>query len=238
MIGLFSKTTDSSFIEAMGIAKFDFVIIDQEHGLVSGEKLIDHIRAAKLSNIHPIVRVRENNHNLIGTALDSGAFGVQVPNISNLEDAKKAIDAARFFPLGNRGVCRFVASASFGEMERSSYFKESNKKLLVLQVEGVEGISNLGDILTLKGFDILFVGPYDLSQSLGLPGQISHKKVRDEITKIKKMANENGVTLGSFADSPETFKFLLENNFEYIAYSVDINLFINGLKNIKLKLCK
>ena len=238
MIGLFSKTTDSSLIEAMGIANFDFVIIDKEHGSISDEKLINHIRAAKLSKIKSIVRVSENNHNLIGSALDYGADGVQIPNISSFSDAKRAIDAARFFPMGNRGVCRFVPSALFGEKDKSIYFKDSNEKLLILQVEGKKGIKNLNEILTLKGFDILFIGPYDLSQSLGVPGQITHKKVTDEIIKIKNIAENNGVALGSFADTPESYNFLVKNNFEYISYSVDINLFIDGLKKTKKELCK
>lgn len=238
MLGLFSKTTDSSFIEAMGHAGYDFVIIDQEHGPVQRDKLYDHVRAAKLGQIKAIVRISENNHNLIGSALDSGAIGVQVPNISTASEAKKAIEAARFFPLGNRGVCRFVASASFGEKDKNDYFADENKKLLILQVEGKEGIANINEILELDGFDILFVGPYDLSQSLGLPGQITHAKVKEEILKIKERAKENKVRLGSFADSVETYNFLIENDFEYIAYSVDVNLFIEGLKNIRTKLCK
>jgi 4-hydroxy-2-oxoheptanedioate aldolase len=238
MIGVFSKTTDSSFIEAIGIAGFDFVIIDQEHGPSNRERLYDHVRAAKVGNIKPIVRVAENNHNLIGAALDANAFGVQIPNITTLADAEKAIQAARFYPIGNRGVCRFVAAASYGEMDKSLYFNDANTKLLILQVEGKEGISNLSDILKLKGFDILFVGPYDLSQSFGYPGQITHPIVKEQILKIKELANNYGIRLGSFADSPETYTFLVENEFEYIAYSVDVQLFISGLKQIKSKLCK
>ena len=238
MIGVFSKTTDSSFIEALGIAGFDFVIIDQEHGPSNRERLYDHVRAAKVGNIKPIVRVAENNHNLIGAALDANALGVQIPNISTLADAEKAIQAARFYPIGNRGVCRFVSAASFGEMDKSLYFEDANTKLLILQVEGKEGISNLSEILKLKGFDILFVGPYDLSQSFGYPGQITHPVVKEQILKIKGLAKNYGIRLGSFADTPETYAFLVENEFEYIAYSVDVQLFISGLKEIKSKLCK
>lgn len=238
MIGVFSKTTDSSFIEAIGIAGFDFVIIDQEHGPSSKDTLYNHVRAAKLGNIKPIVRVAENNHNLIGSALDSSALGVQVPNISTLKDAENAIRAARFFPNGNRGVCRFVSAASYGEMSKADYFEHSNSHLLILQVEGTEGISNLPEILALEGFDILFVGPYDLSQSLGYPGQINHPKVLEEILKIRELANEYDIKLGSFADSPETYSFLVDNDFQYIAYSVDVHLFISGLKDTKRLLCK
>jgi 4-hydroxy-2-oxoheptanedioate aldolase len=238
MLGIFSKTTDSSFIEAIGLSGLDFVIIDQEHGPVQRERLYDHIRAAKAGQIKPIVRVSENNHNLIGSALDAGALGVQVPNISSAEEAKIAIDAARFYPIGNRGVCRFVSAASYGEKDKAKYFTESNKNLLILQVEGKEGVENLQEILSLKGFDILFIGPYDLSQSLGFPGQISHPKVKKEIMKIKDLAKSKNISLGSFADTIETYQFLVNNGFDYIAYSVDINLFINGLKNLKSELCK
>jgi len=238
MLGIFSKTTDSSFIEAIGLSGLDFVIIDQEHGPVQRERLYDHIRAAKAAQIKPIVRVSGNNHNLIGSALDAGALGVQVPNISSAEEAKTAIDAARFYPIGNRGVCRFVSAASYGEKDKAEYFTESNKNLLILQVEGKEGVENLQEILSLKGFDILFIGPYDLSQSLGFPGQISHPKVKKEIMKIKDMAKSKNIRLGSFADTKETYQFLVNNGFDYIAYSVDINLFINGLKNLKSELCK
>jgi 4-hydroxy-2-oxoheptanedioate aldolase len=238
MLGLFSKVTDSSFVEAIGIAGFDFVIIDQEHGPSNRETLYNHVRAAKVGNIKPIIRVAENNHNLIGAALDANAFGVQVPNISTLEDAKKAIEASRFHPLGSRGVCRFVSAALYGEMDKLDYFNDANTKLLVLQVEGKEGISNLKEILKLEGFDILFVGPYDLSQSLGFLGQITNPAVKEEILKIKELADLHGIALGSFADTPEIYSFLVENNFQYIAYSVDVQLFIMGLKNIKDKLCK
>jgi 4-hydroxy-2-oxoheptanedioate aldolase len=238
MLGIFSKTIDSSFMEAIGIAGYDFVIIDQEHGPSNRETLYNHIRAAKTGQIKSIIRVAENNHNLIGSALDANAFGVQVPNISTLQDAEKAINAARFYPIGNRGVCRFVSAASYGEKDKSVYFEDANTKLLILQVEGKEGISNLPEILMLKGFDILFVGPYDLSQSFGYPGQITHPVVKEQILKIKELANNHGIKLGSFADTPETYAFLVENNFEYIAYSVDVQLFISGLKQLKSKLCK
>ena len=82
----------------------------------------------------------------------------------------------------------------------------------------------------------MFVGPYDLSQSLGYPGQITHPKVKEEILKIKDLANSKNIRLGAFADTVETYQFLVENKFDYIAYSVDVNLFINGLKKIKSEL--
>lgn len=232
MIGIFSKTTDSSFVEAAGIAGLDFIILDQEHGLVSRERLYDHIRASKLTTMKSIVRVAELNSNLIGSALDAGADGVQVPNVSTSDDAIKAIESARFFPIGMRGVCRFVKAASYGDKDRNDYFKSENDKLLILQVEGLVGIKNIDSILDLQGFDILFVGPYDLSQSLGLPGQINHPIVLEEIKKISEKAKLKGKRLGAFIDTEKGLNLMKSYGVEYLAYSVDVNIFVEACKKI------
>ena len=128
MLGIFSKTNDSNFIEAAGLSGLDFIILDQEHGSVTNDRLFDHIRAAHVTSMKAIVRVKELNHNEIGSALDAGADGVQIPNISTPEEAKMAIEAARFFPLGKRGICRFVKAANYGLKDRNEYFTSENTK--------------------------------------------------------------------------------------------------------------
>jgi 4-hydroxy-2-oxoheptanedioate aldolase len=232
MIGIFSKTNDSSFVEGAGISGLDFIILDQEHGLISRGKLHDHIRAASLTNMKAIVRVAELNHNLIGSALDAGANGVQIPNISTKEDALNAVEASRFFPKGMRGICRFVKAAEYGTMDKNEYFKKENRKLLILQVEGKEGINNIDSILEVEGFDILFIGPYDLSQSLGIPGQIDNPIVLEEILKISKKVKSKGKLLGSFCETPSGLHFIKECGVDYIAYSVDVNIYVEACKNI------
>ncbi|NVK83419.1 MAG: aldolase [Cytophagia bacterium] len=234
MIGVFSKTTDSSIIEAIGFSNLDFVIIDQEHGNVDFTTTQNHIRAATLTSLKPIVRVAELNHNLIGKALDSGAFGIQVPNIETVSDAKRAIDSAKFHPLGNRGVCRFVRSAEYGSMDKKSYFEKSNQSFLILQIEGEEGIKNLEEIIQLNGFDVLFIGPYDLSQSLGFPGEIDHPIVRETIVKIKDKCSSRNILMGSFADTYDRVNWLVSLGFEYIAYSVDINIFLEACLKLRM----
>ncbi|MBF6617240.1 MAG: aldolase [Candidimonas sp.] len=232
-VGIFSKTTDSAFVEAAGIAGLDFIILDQEHGPVSLETLHNHVRAAKLTHMAPVVRVKGLDSHAIGAALDSGAAGVQVPNINTAEQARIAVSAARFHPAGQRGVCRFVRAASYGTQDRAEYFRNANNALLVLQVEGVEGISNLDEILDIKGFDVLFVGPYDLSQSIGKPGEIDSPEVLRLIKTIAEKAKEKGVILGGFCDSSEGLRFLQDLDFRYISYSVDLNIFINSLKGLR-----
>lgn len=233
MLGIFSKTTDSNFIEALGYSGLDFVILDQEHGPVSLETLHNHLRATRGSGMKSIVRVKGVDRNAIGAALDAGADGVQVPNIATQKQAREAVDAARFFPKGNRGVCRFVKAANFGSTPKQNYFKQANDRLLILQVEGQEGIKNLEAILEVKGYDILFIGPYDLSQSLGIPGQINHPLMKQSMEEVAKSAKRVGKQLGTFADTVDTARDLQNHGFEYLAYSVDVNIFLEAARHIK-----
>jgi len=105
---------------------------------------------------------------LIARALD---VGVYISQIETVEQAACAVRCAKYSPKGTRGVCRFVRAADYGAKDRFKYFEDANNNLVILQLEGCEAIENINEILSVEGIDILFIGPYDLSQSLGVPGQ-------------------------------------------------------------------
>jgi len=156
------KLTDLAVVEIFGFANFDFVIIDMEHGPISMETAQRHIRVAEAIRITPIIRVRDNNSHSILRALDIGARGVQIPHTSAKKEAIKAVEAVKFSPQEDRGVCRFVRVANYSSLDRYEYFEFSNKEnMTIIQVEGAEGIENLKDILTVSGINIVFLGPYD-----------------------------------------------------------------------------
>lgn len=206
-IGSFSKSSDPSIIECIGLAGFDFLIIDLEHGPNTFESAQNLIRAALLYKMTPIVRVSENNESLISKALDIGAQGVQVPQINNKQDAINVITAAKFSPLGKRGVCRYVRAAGFSSKDKNLYFEESNQNtLVILQIEGKEGIENLDNILDVDGVDIIFIGPYDLSQSMGVPGQTNHPKVINAMKSVVNKAKQKNIVVGTFVETPEDLK--------------------------------
>lgn len=232
-IGIFSKTTDSGMVEAAGHAGLDFIILDMEHGPIGQETLHHHVRAAALTPMVSIVRVNGHDPDMIGSVLDSGADGVQVPNVSTAEQARNAIAAARYHPGGNRGVCRFVRAANFGTKDRGEYLASANETIVVLQVEGLEGIGNLDEILKVPDFDVLFVGPYDLSQSVGKPGQVSDPEVLALIGQIASKAGNRGLALGVFADTPSAIKEQAATGFSYLSYSVDQNIFAEGCSAIR-----
>ena len=184
VMGIFSKTCDPGFIEVLGYAGVDYVIIDLEHGPNSVERAQNLIRGAQVAGIMPIVRVKESCASVMGEVLDIGAGGIQVPQITTRAEAEAVIKRTKFAPMGERGVCRFVRAAKYSAKDRFEYFKDENEKVTVLQIEGQEGIDNIDDILTVDGIDVLFIGPYDLSQSLGVPGEIDNPLVDEKMLEI------------------------------------------------------
>lgn len=230
--GVFSKTTDSNIVEAAGYSGLDFIILDMEHGPATLEIVQNHVRASLVNNMIPIIRTKDVDAHSIGSALDTGALGVQVPNISNAGQAREAVNAARFYPEGMRGVCRFVKAANFGSMDKQLYFEQANQSILILQVEGVEGIKNLDEILSVEGFDVLFIGPYDLSQSIGKPGQVDSPEVLALMKQISEKCLKKDILLGAFSDSLNRNRSLKNEGFNYIAYSVDLNIYLEACQEI------
>jgi 4-hydroxy-2-oxoheptanedioate aldolase len=225
VIGPFSKSLDPAFIEIMGHTGFDFVVLDLEHGPNSVLSLQNLIRAAEVSGLFPIVRVKHNSPSLISEVLDVGAGGIQAPSISSKEEAEEVVHAARFAPLGMRGVCRFVRAASYSSLDRYEYFAQANTTVVVLQLEGVAAVRNIRQILSVKGVDIIFVGPYDLSQSLGVPGDVENPRVTEAMKTIVDECLTRDVVVGTFVDTIEGARKWRAAGVRYLCYSVDVGLF-------------
>lgn len=232
VVGVFSKTCDPAFIEVLGYAGADYVIIDLEHAPNSVESVQNLIRGAQIAGIMPIVRVKESCASVMGEVLDIGAGGIQVPQITTRDEAEAVINRTKFAPMGKRGVCRFVRAAKYSAKDRFEYFKDENEKVTILQIEGQEGIDNIDDILTVDGIDVLFIGPYDLSQSLGVPGEIDNPLVEEKMLEIVDKCKEKNVTVGTFVDTPENAVKWKRLGIKYISYSVDMGIFYEAMTNI------
>jgi 4-hydroxy-2-oxoheptanedioate aldolase len=203
-----------------------------EHGPVDFFHLQNLIRGAEAAGILPIVRTYDSSETAISKALDLGAKGVQIPQVQSAEQAREAVKAARYFPKGERGVCRFVRAADYSSMPRNEYFERANESLVILQVEGKQVLNRLDEILSVEGLDILFIGPYDLSQSLGVPGQVSHPSVVEAIRRIVEQAKQAGVVTGVFCDTFEAAGLWRKAGIQYLSYSVDVGIFTDACKNI------
>lgn len=229
-LGPFMITADPAFVEAAGYAGYDFVLLDMEHGPGTFENLQQLIRGANVAGVCPVVRVPRGTDIWIDQALDVGAGAVMVPQIDTAEQARAVVTAAKFSPVGMRGTCRFVRSAGYGSVPGSEYFSKAQETVVIIQAEGKKAVENLDEILEVPGIDVIFVGPYDLSSSLGHVGEIDHPEVVECIKGILAKANAKGVKLGCFADTVEGGKKWRNLGVKFIGYSCDTYLFYQKAK--------
>ncbi len=197
LLGIFVQIPSPAVVELAGYAGFDFVIIDFEHGPVEIETAANMVRAANASNTSPVIRVAKNDPYLIGQALDIGAEGIMVPQITSYVAATEAIRATRYGPEGIRGTCPCVRSAKYAGTDES-YFKKANEDVVaILLLEGKEAIDKISQLVTIPNIDVLMMGVWDLSSSLGIPGQVDSPLVMDKIEVIMKEATARGINLGT-----------------------------------------
>ena len=233
VLGSFLKFTDPAVVEIMGFAGFDFVIIDAEHGPISMQSAQNMIRAAETANITPVIRVANNDEALILRALDIGAQGIEIPQINNKLQAIKAVRSVKYAPQGERGVCRYVRAANYSSMDKFEYFKSANNETMIIaHIEGVEGINNLDEILSVPGIDVIFVGPYDLSQSLGISGEVNNPLVTERMKEVVLKCRKNKVAVGTFADDIKTAKFWVSLGVQYMSFSVDVGILYEASKSV------
>jgi 4-hydroxy-2-oxoheptanedioate aldolase len=232
VVGPFAKSSDPALIEIMGYAGSDFVIIDLEHGPNSVQTVQNLIRAAQVANTFPIVRVKENTPSVIKEVLDIGAGGIHVPQITNVETAREVMELAKFAPAGMRGVDRFSRAADYSAMDKFQYFKEANEAVIILGLEGTEAIEKVDDIIVVEGIDVIFAGPYDISQSLGITGQFDHPRVAEKVAEIVQKCAPKGIAVGNFVETVESAKKWRDLGVKYISYSVDTGIFYDACREI------
>ena len=215
-IGAFVMIPSPDIVEMVGYAGFDFVLLDVEHGRFNTETLEHLIRAADSVDLPSVVRL-PNNPSLILHTLESGCLGVQVSMVGTREDASFVVQTSRYYPEGMRGAAFFTRAGNYGTRGVEKSIEFANKEILVaIQIEGIKGVQNLPEILKVKGIDIVFIGPMDLSQSLGLPGQTNHPKVQETIEMVASQIIGAGRIPGIFAADSNAARKCIAQGFKYI----------------------
>jgi 2-keto-3-deoxy-L-rhamnonate aldolase RhmA len=197
-------------VEMLGSLGFDWVLIDNEHGSITVENSEDLIRASELTGIAPIIRPVSNKPEIIAPFLDRGAWGVQIPHVNTAEEARAAVDAVKYHPLGHRGMFSGSRPAGYGlSGSTADYVEEANRNTLVcLMLEEVEAIENLEEMVEVEGVDVFFIGSGDLSQSMGYPGQQTHPEVQALMEKGVTVIREAGRVAGLSCPDSYVPKFL------------------------------
>ncbi|MFP3896511.1 MAG: HpcH/HpaI aldolase family protein [Anaerolineales bacterium] len=229
--GPFMNCKYPSFIEIAGLAGFDFAIVDMEHGPLSVETAEDLCRAGELGGLSPIVRVRKNDAPQIQRALDIGSAGVQIPQIETVEDAKAAVRASKYAPLGMRGVSLFTRAGEYTVNGKEGITDRLNEEqMVVIHIEGIPGLENLEDIVQVPDIDVIFLGPYDLSQSFGIPGQVNDPRVVQGMEEAVAKIRDAGKWAGTFADDATSAQRWADVGVQYISLSVDVGIFGDACK--------
>jgi 4-hydroxy-2-oxoheptanedioate aldolase len=209
--------------ETLAKEGMDFVVFDQEHGPLSAETTQTCCMAAENAGASPIVRVRTLSEPEIQRGLDIGA-GIQVPQVETRDEAEAAIGAARYPPHGSRGLSQYVRAGGYtGQADYAA--RQNEEATVILQVEGERGLGNLDAILSVDGYDGIFLGPYDISSSLGIPGQVRDERVESAMAEACEQAAAAGIAVGTFADDPAMANRWIDAGVDFVELGVEAALF-------------
>ena len=204
---------------------FDWLVVDLEHSTISINIAGELIRVIDLAGVSPLIRLSSNDPIQIKRVLDAGAHGITVPMVNNKEDAEKAVTSVHYAPVGNRGVG--LSRAQGYGYKFQDYLKwEKKNPVVIVQIEHKDAIPNLEEILTVQGVDGFIIGPYDLSCSLGIPGDFENVKYIKAIKKIEEVGLKLNTPIGLHIVEPDTNKLdeAINNGYQFLAYSVDFRL--------------
>jgi 4-hydroxy-2-oxoheptanedioate aldolase len=239
LYGTWVQTPSPEVVEILGWSGWDFVILDLEHGPYGTETLPHLIRAADAADTTPFVRVPLAAPEQVGKALDLGAAGIVTPGITSASAAAAAISLTRYPPDGSRGSSPSTRQLHYSARPFASLIGPGGPRpLVVLQVEARLATSDLGSILDLGGLDVVFIGPYDLSTSLGLPGQFEHPQVKEAISEIVTRAGERGTAVGIWVPDVKAARFWVEQGVRYVTVSNNELLLFNSSASLRRSLAR
>ncbi len=218
VIGSFVYVPSAKLTEIVGLLGFDFVVIDMEHGPVDIGLAEDMVRAAEYAGVTPVIRVSHNTPHLILRALDVGALGVHVPEISEVEEAKAMVASAKYGPEGHRGLAGVRASQYGLKGSMPEYTAAANRETMVIaHIEHIDAANNLDELLSVDGIDVYYVGPVDLSNSLGVPGRAKDPKVVACVEDCIRRIVATGKIAGCIAADSQAARRYTELGVRYLA---------------------
>lgn len=221
VIGTFVSLGNAIATEIVGTAPWDWVILDLEHGLGTEGDIMNQLQALATTNINVIVRVEGYQRQRIHKVLDMGAHGIMCPHIDNEEEALLVTKAMRYPPEGVRGVAKMVRATNFGADFDAYYANQQENLLAVIQIETPEAVQNIEAIAANPDIDVLFIGPADLSMSLGIFGQLNHPKFIEAETTIINAAKKAGKAVGFLIMNPEDYEKYYNKGVRFFACGTD-----------------
>lgn len=240
LVGAFLNLESPAVAEILGLLGYDFILIDTEHGPGDAESAQDIIRAALLRDITPMVRVRQLDRSSILKMLEVGAEGLLIPFVKSAAEVRQIVQYAKYAPIGEKGF-GYSRKTGYGlekgTEDMEAFFAWSNENTLVIpQCETVQCLEHIEEIAAIDGVDGVFVGPFDLSVSMGIPGQTDHPDFIAATERIVEACKQAGKFSMVFSMLPEQAKKYFDAGFDGIAAS-DVRFIADGagslIKGIK-----
>lgn len=228
-LGSWFSAGNPQMMEVMSQCGFEWITLDMEHSVITLDMVPALLLPLKAAGVVPLVRVEENDPNIIKRVMDAGAYGVFVPMVNSADDAQRAVAAVKYPPRGSRGVG--LARAQGYGFAFEEYKKWVNRdSVVIVQIEHIEAIDNLEEILTTPGVDGSIIGPYDLSGSLGLPGQFEHPRVKQALKRYEAVCRSLKKPMGFHVVYPDIKKALSYKKRGYTLLAVGLDSLYLGTK--------
>jgi 2-keto-3-deoxy-L-rhamnonate aldolase RhmA len=214
-----------------GVAGAEFAMFDQEHTGWSVETIRMLVATSGAAGLVPMVRVPGAQYQMIARALDVGAMGIMVPLVESVEQARTIVASAKYPPVGRRGAAFGVAHDDYDNSDFLGTIRNANDGVfLVAQIETGAGVEHVEEIAAVEGIDCLWVGHFDLTNSLGIPGQFEHPRYADAIKRVVDACNAHGKAPGFMATTPDMAVDYIGRGFRALAYGGDLWLYQNALR--------
>ena len=225
-------------VEVMALAGFDWLVVDIEHTAIDLETTLSLISTIQAHNMKALVRVSKNEEVVIKRVLDMGADGIIVPMVCSKEDAIEAVNYAKYPPFGKRGVGLNRAQKYGTKFEE--YKKWVDEELVIIaQIEHIDAVENIDDILQVEGIDGTIIGPYDLSGSMGYPGEFDREDVKVAVQKVLDRCKKHNMPSGFHVvdTDPKNIQLKIDQGCTFLAYGIDYffmrDAAMNGMKSLK-----
>lgn len=230
LFGAWASLGSPGSAELLGRSGLDWVVVDMEHGNTTESELLAHLTAIELTGTSALVRPPSGERLRIGRALDMGAEGIVVPRLDTVEQVVEAVTFLRYPPTGQRGVALLTRGARLGTVNHAGVAALNDDIVGIIQIESPSALEAADAFAATDGVDVLFVGPADLSHSLGIPGQFGNPTYQDALRRVVAACAAHGKAPGILLYDRASFKPHLDLGFTFIGIGADVSFVNDGIK--------
>ena len=214
-------------------AGWDYILIDSEHASFGIETIGTLLQMSSVIGLPALVRVPETERSLLSRPLDAGALGLMIPRVESRAQAEAIVRYTKYPPVGDRGVILGAANTDYRMVNGKQYLRQANAEtLLIMQIETLTGMEHLDEILSVPGLDVALIGPFDLSTSMGIPGEVNHPRMQSAIGEFLKGCKRHGVVPGNFVTTVEDGQAWLRRGMRFLIYGVDFLFVIERSRQV------